>query len=61
MELKAVVGYLFALAVPLWLTVEGIMVSRRSSKQPEERLKVERLRSKPAPRSPAAATAGTRA
>lgn len=61
MELEAVIGYLVALAVPLWLAAEGIMVSQRSSKEPEKRLKVERLPSKPAPRSPATATASPRA
>jgi hypothetical protein len=60
MELETVIGYLVALAVPLWLTAEGIKVSQRSSKQPEKQLKVERLPRKPAPRSPATATASSR-
>jgi hypothetical protein len=48
MEPETLVGYLVALAVPLWLLVEGAMLSQRSSKQPAKRLELGKLPGKPA-------------
>ena len=61
MEPGTLIGYLVALAVPLWLLVEGAMVLRRSPKQAEKRLKPGRLPAKPASGAPAPATSSTRA
>jgi hypothetical protein len=38
MALETVFGYLVALALPLWLVVEGIKHMERSPKQPQERV-----------------------
>ena len=38
MALETVLGYLVALALPLWLVVEGIKHMERSPKQPQERI-----------------------
>lgn len=51
MEPETLIGYLVALAVPLWLLVEGALVSRRSRKQPTKRPEPGKL---PRPASPRA-------
>jgi len=48
MEPETLIGYLVALAVPLWLLVEGAILSQRSSKHPAKRLELGRLPGKPA-------------
>jgi hypothetical protein len=60
MEPETLIGYLVALAVPLWLLVEGIMVSQRSPKQPSKRFERSKLSAKPASRA-SATTAHPRA
>lgn len=60
MELETVVGYLVALAVPLWLAAEGIMVSQRLRKRPKKRLTPEKLPDRRAPGAPVRATMSTR-
>ncbi len=42
MALETVIGYLVALALPLWLVGEGIKHMERSPKQPETRVEAER-------------------
>jgi hypothetical protein len=56
MEPETLIGYLVALAVPLWLMVEGAIVSERSSKQPAKRLELGKLSRKPASAASAATT-----
>jgi len=56
MEPETLIGYLVALAVPLWLLVEGALVSRRSPRQPAKRPALGKLSGKPSPRAPVAAT-----
>jgi len=48
MRLETTVGYLVALAVPLWLVAEAVMVSRWSHDQPAKRFERSKLFSKPA-------------
>lgn len=48
MELETVMGYLVALALPLWLLVEQVMHWQWSSKQPAKRFKLGKLSGKPA-------------
>ena len=55
MELATWIGYLLALAVPLWLLVEGIMVSQSSPKQPSRRVERSRLSGRRAPHASTAA------
>lgn len=50
MEPETLIGYLLALAVPLWLLVEGALVAEWPSKQSEK-----------APAKPPSAAAATRA
>ncbi len=52
MALETVIGYLVALALPLWLVVEGIKHMDGSPKQPEARVEEDR-------RSAAAVTGAT--
>jgi predicted permease len=61
MELETVIGYLVTLAVPLWLVVEGAMLSQWSPKQPAKRLERSKLSSKPASRASVRATISPRA
>jgi predicted permease len=61
MELETMIGYLVALAVPLWLVVEGAMLSQWSPKQPAKRLERSKLSSKPASRTSVRATISPRA
>jgi hypothetical protein len=56
MELKTVIGYLLALAVPLWLLVEQGMYWRRSAKRAGKRTEPGRLAGKLASHPPARAT-----
>jgi predicted permease len=56
MELETMIGYLVALAVPLWLVVEGAMLSQWSPKQPAKRLELGKLSGKPASGAPITAT-----
>ena len=48
MEPEMVIGYLVALALPLWLLVEQVMHWQRSSKQPAKRFQLGKLSGKPA-------------
>ncbi|HEV2055202.1 MAG TPA: hypothetical protein VGV06_08515 [Methylomirabilota bacterium] len=48
MELETVMGYLVALALPLWLLVEQVMHWEWSSKQPAKRFELGKLSGKPA-------------
>jgi hypothetical protein len=47
MEPEMVIGYLVALALPLWLLVEQVMQWQRSSKQPAKRFQLGKLSGKP--------------
>jgi len=48
MELEAVIGFLVALALPLWLVAEQVMHWQGSSKQSEKPLELGELSRKPA-------------
>ena len=48
MELETAIGYLVALAVPLWLLAEQGMCWRRSAKQAAKQIEPGRLSGKPA-------------
>jgi hypothetical protein len=48
MEPETVIGFLVALALPLWLLVEQVMHWQRSSKQPATRFELGNLSGKPA-------------
>lgn len=48
MELETVIGYLVALAVPLWLLVEQAVSWRRSAGQVQKQAHADRLPGKPA-------------
>lgn len=48
MELETVIGYLVALALPLWLLVEQVMHWQWSPKQPARRFELGKLSGKPA-------------
>ena len=48
MELETVIGFLVALALPLWLLVEQVMHWQGSSKQSEKPLELGKLSRKPA-------------
>lgn len=48
MELETVMGYLVALALPLWLLVEQVMHWQWSPKQPAKRFELGKLSGKPA-------------
>jgi hypothetical protein len=48
MELKTAVSYLVALAVPLWLVVEFMVRSRKSSRHPRVHRASDRLHPGPA-------------
>jgi len=48
MELETVIGFLVALALPLWLLVEQVMHWQGSSKQSEKPLDLGKLSRKPA-------------
>jgi hypothetical protein len=43
MELETMIGYLVALALPLWLLVEQVMHWQRSPKQPAKRFQLGKL------------------
>jgi len=60
MEPETLIGYLVAVAVPLWLLVEGALVSRRSPKRPAKQPALGRRSEKPSPRAPVAATLSSR-
>jgi hypothetical protein len=47
MDVETAIGFLAALAVPLWLLVEQVVSWRRSAKQVEKRLEPDRLSTKP--------------
>ncbi len=47
MALETVIGYLVALALPLWLVVEGIKHMERTPKQPEARVEADRRSAAP--------------
>jgi hypothetical protein len=61
MELETLIGYLVALAVPLWLVVEGALLLQRSPKHAAKRLERSKLSRKPASRAPVRATISPRA
>jgi hypothetical protein len=48
MELETAIGYLVALAVPLWLVIEQAMCWRKSAKQAQKQVEPGRLSGKPA-------------
>ena len=48
MELETMIGFLVALALPLWLLVEQVMHWQGSSKQPVKRFELGKLSGKPA-------------
>ena len=52
MDLETAIGYLAALAVPLWLVVEQVVSWWRAANQLEKRPEPERLTSKPASSRP---------
>jgi hypothetical protein len=52
MDLETAIGYLAALAVPLWLLVEQAVCWRRSANQIDKRAEPARLTSKPASSPP---------
>lgn len=56
MELETLAGYLVALAVPVWLLVEGVAVSRRSLKQTQDRVELRKVSGKRASGAPATIT-----
>jgi hypothetical protein len=56
MELETAIGYLVALALPLWLLVEQVMHWQWSSKEPAKRFELGKLSGKPASGAPATAT-----
>ena len=56
MDLETAIGYLVALAVPLWLLVEQSMYSGRSAKQARKQVEPGRLPGKPASSPVAKAT-----
>jgi hypothetical protein len=56
MELGIAIGYLVALALPLWLVVEQVMHWQRSSKQPARRFESGKLSGRPASGGPVTAT-----
>lgn len=56
MNPETLMGYLVALAVPVWLLVEGFMVSRRSTKPAPASHEAGRPSSKPASTPAAVAT-----
>jgi len=47
MALETAIGYLVALALPLWLVVEGIKHMDSSPKQPEARVEADRRSAAP--------------
>ena len=47
MAFETVIGYLVALALPLWLVVEGIKHMERSPKQQETRVEADRRSAAP--------------
>jgi hypothetical protein len=56
MELETAMGYLMALAVPLWLLVEQGMCWRRPVKKLEKQVEPGRLSGKPVSSQPVKAT-----
>jgi hypothetical protein len=52
MDLETAIGYLAALAVPLWLLVEQAVCWLRAANQVEKRAEPDRLTSKPASSRP---------
>ena len=56
MELETAIGFLVALAAPLWLVVEQGMCWRRSAKRAEKQVEPGRLPGKLAARQPVRAT-----
>ena len=54
------IGFLVALALPLWLVVEQVTHWQWSSKQPEKRLELGKLPGKPASDTPVRATISPR-
>jgi len=56
MELELAIGFLVALALPLWLLVEQVMHWQTSSKQPAKRFELGKLSRKPASGAPVTAT-----
>jgi hypothetical protein len=52
MELETAIGYLVALAVPLWLVIEQAMCWRKSAKQAQKEVEPGRPQASPLPAQP---------